>query len=516
MEFDLKMWVSILAMGLCTLFLFFYDEFWLKPQRIRRKLEKQGIHGPRPSFFFGNIPEIKKINAKAVRATPEPGGPLYHDYHKYIFPHLEQWKKIYGPVFTFSIGVVPILHIADSELAKELIQMKTIDLGKTPYLRKNRGAMLGNGIMASSGESWVQQRKIIAPEFFMDKIKGMTDMMLGSLGTLMDTWEKKVDATGTGATEINVDPDLRTYTADVISKACFGSSFSEGKDIFSQLKTLQIALSKQTGDIGIPGLRYIPNESNREAWRLDREIRLSIMKVFKEREKRPVKGGKDLLQVILNSVRDGAISKRSARSFIVDNSKTVYFAGHETSATTVSWVLLLLAKHPDWQHRVRAEIKEVCQGQDPDADMISKLKLLTMVIQETMRLYPVALLTQREARRDMKIGDLDIPKGLNIWIPTMDLHLNPKLWGPDALEFNPERFANGVSGACKLPLAYIPFGVGPRICLGQHFAMVQLKIVLAVILSKFAFVPSPTYRHKVAYRLVLGPEDTVNIIVKKV
>ncbi|XP_068668832.1 cytochrome P450 714C2-like [Aristolochia californica] len=515
MELSLKMWLSFLVMGFCSLCLFLYNDFWLKPQRIRRKQEKQGIYGPRPSFFLGNIPDIKKIQAKTVRARPEPGGQLSHDYYRTMFPHLEEWKRIYGPVFTFSIGVVPILHIADTELAKDLIQMKTIDLGKTPYLRKNRGAMLGNGVMASSGDIWLHQRKIIAPEFFMDKIKGMTDMMLESLKTLTDGWEKRVDS-ASGVVDMNVDSDLRTYTADVISKACFGSSFNEGKEIFSQLKTLQIALSKQTGDIGIPGLRYIPNKSNREAWRLDREIRLSIMKVIKEREKRKVAVARDLLQIILNSVRDGHISKRIARSFIIDNCKTVYFAGHETSATTVAWVLLLLAKHPEWQDRVRAEIREVCKGLAPDADMISKLKVLTMILQETMRLYPVALLTQREARRDMKVGNLEIPKGLNIWIPTMDLHQNPKLWGPDALEFNPERFANGVSGACKLPLAYIPFGVGPRICLGQHFAMVQLKIVLSVVLSKFAFYPSPTYRHAVAYRLVLGPEDTVNLIVKRI
>ncbi|XP_068669472.1 cytochrome P450 714C2-like [Aristolochia californica] len=515
MEFYPKMWLSFLLMGICTLFLFLYDELRLKPQRIRRKLEKQGIYGPRPSFFLGNIPEVRKIQAKTVQPRPEPGGRLSHDYSQYLFPHLEEWKKIYGPVFTFSTGVVPVLHIADSELAKDLILMKTIDLGKSPYLRKNRGAMLGNGVMASSGDIWVKQRKSIAPEFFMDKIKGMTGMMLESLETLTDNWEKRLDSAG-GVVDMNVDPDLRAYTADVISKACFGSSFGEGKEIFSQLKTLQIALSKQTGDIGIPGLRYIPKKSNREAWRLDKEIRLSIIKVIKERENRKEAVARDLLQVILNSVRDGYISKRMARSFIIDNCKTVYFAGHETSATTVAWVLLLLAKHPKWQERVRAEIQEVFNGRASDADMTSKMKVLTMIIHETMRLYPVALLIQREARRDMKIGDLDIPKGLNIWIPTMELHQNPKLWGPDAQEFNPERFANGVSGACELPLAYIPFGVGPRICLGQHFAMVQLKIVLSVILSKFAFFPSPTYRHAVAYRLVLGPEDTVNLIVKRI
>ena len=140
---------------------------------------------------------------------------------------------------------------------------------------------------------------------------------------------------------------------------------------------------------------------------------------------------------------------------------------------------------------------------------------LTMVIHESLRLYPPVPVVSREAFRDMKFGDINVPKGVNVWTLMVSLHQDPDLWGPDADIFNPERFANGVSGACKLPYVYMPFGVGPRICAGQHFAMAELKILLALIVSNFSFSLSPKYRHSPAMSLLIEPEHGVNLLIKK-
>ena len=114
---------------------------------------------------------------------------------------------------------------------------------------------------------------------------------------------------------------------------------------------------------------------------------------------------------------------------------------------------------------------------------------LTMVIHETLRLYsPVAAIT-REALKDMKFGNIHIPKGVLIWIMILTSHTDPDTWGPDSYRFNPERFANGITGACKLPHMYMPFGMGPRVCLGRDLAMTELKMLLSLILSKFSFCP---------------------------
>lgn len=138
-----------------------------------------------------------------------------------------------------------------------------------------------------------------------------------------------------------------------------------------------------------------------------------------------------------------------------------------------------------------------------------------MVINESLRLYPPVAVVSREALKDMKFGDINIPKGVNIWTFVLTLHTDPELWGSDAYQFNPDWFVNGITGACKLPHLYMPFGVGPRMCLGQNLALVEMKILIAIILSNFSFTLSPTYIHSPALQLVIEPGHGVNLYVKK-
>ena len=137
-----------------------------------------------------------------------------------------------------------------------------------------------------------------------------------------------------------------------------------------------------------------------------------------------------------------------------------------------------------------------------------------MVIQETLRLYPPAAFVIRAALEDITFKDIMISKGMNIQIPIPILQQQCDLWGPDAHKFNPERFAHGIVGACKTPQSYMPFGVGPHVCAGQHFAMIELKVILTLILSKFCFSLSPGYQHSPAFRLVIVPEHGVTLRVK--
>lgn len=139
-----------------------------------------------------------------------------------------------------------------------------------------------------------------------------------------------------------------------------------------------------------------------------------------------------------------------------------------------------------------------------------------MVIQEALRLYPPAAFVSREALEETQVGNIVVPKGVCLWTLIPTLHRDPEIWGPNANEFKPERFTEGVSKACKFPHAYIPFGVGPRLCLGRNFAMVQLKVLLSLIVSKFKFSLSPKYRHSPAYRMIVEPGHGVNILIQKI
>lgn len=138
-----------------------------------------------------------------------------------------------------------------------------------------------------------------------------------------------------------------------------------------------------------------------------------------------------------------------------------------------------------------------------------------MTINESLRLYPPVSVVSREALKDMKFGDINVPKGVNLWALVTTMHTDPEIWGPDSYEFNPNRFANGITGACKLPYMYMPFGVGPRVCLGQNLALVELKILISLILSKFSFSLSPKYVHSPALNLVIEPAHGVNLLVRE-
>lgn len=140
-----------------------------------------------------------------------------------------------------------------------------------------------------------------------------------------------------------------------------------------------------------------------------------------------------------------------------------------------------------------------------------------MVTQETLRLYSPSTVVAREALEDIELKGILIPKGTNIQIPIPIVHRLPDIWGPDAHEFNPKRFEHGIAGACKFPQAYMPFGVGARICTGQHLAMTELKVILSLILSKFSFSLSPEYQHSPAYTLVImEPEHGVSLHMRRV
>lgn len=514
-EEGLRVVISMVLVGICSVVLYYvYYILWQKPEKIREVLRRQGIRGPQPSFFYGNINDMKRIQLQE-KTTRRDDGHVAHNYATILFPYFEHWRKQYGPIFLYSTGNILLLYVSHPDLVKEISLQKSLDLGKPRYIQKERGPLFGSGILTANGSVWAHQRKIIAPEFFMDRVKSMVGLMVESTFPLLKSWEGRI-ASGGGIGDITVDEALRSFSADVISRTCFGSSYYKGKEIFLRLRALQQTMSKPSILIGLPGFRFLPTENNRKIWKLEREIHLLILKLVKERREVSANTSeKDLLQCLLEAAKASQMGADMADHFLVDNCKNIYFAGHETTAITAAWSLMLLAVYPEWQARVRAEVVEVCGGQMPDADKIRKMKILTMVIQETLRLYPPAAFVTRQALESMDFGGIHIPKGINIWISVPTMHHNPEIWGPDAHEFNPERFSHGISSACKLPHAYIPFGVGTRTCIGQNFAMVELKVVLSLILSNFSFSLSPNYCHSPAFRLTIEPEHGVKLLIRK-
>ncbi|PON69531.1 Cytochrome P450 [Parasponia andersonii] len=510
-----KVFISCALLGLVALLVRLYKALVANPRRLRSLMSKQGISGPPPSLLLGNILEIKNSRASknaAVLAVPAGESPAEHNCANLLFPFFEKWRKLYGQVFMFSLGNTQILYVNEPDVVREITTCTSLDLGKPLYQAKERGALLGQGILTSNGTVWAHQRKVLAPELYMDKVKGMVNLITESATTLLNTWNTKIEAEG-GTADVKIDSYMRSFSGDVISRACFGSNYVKGEEIFQKLRSLQEAMSKKIFLTGVPGTRYLPTKSNREAWALEAEVASLILDVVKERKAAGYE--KDLLQMVMEGAQNSMLSQEDTDRFIVDNCKNIYLAGYETTAVSATWCLMLLAANQDWQDRVRQEVLQVCQGRTPDYDMLRKLKQLTMVIHEALRLYPPVTVVSREAFKDMKFGDINVPKGLNVWTMVVTLHTDPEIWGPDAYKFDPNRFANGITGACKLPHLYMPFGVGPRVCLGQNLAMVELKLLIALLVSNFSFALSPAYRYAPALRLVVEPENGVDLLVTK-
>ncbi|KAG8099087.1 hypothetical protein GUJ93_ZPchr0013g37471 [Zizania palustris] len=515
---------SLCWVAACSLGVYLYYVLWLLPERVRADLRRQGIAGPRPSFPYGNLADMRRTAAAATKTAPSSppaavageqrdGGVIVHDYRHAVFPFYDKWRKEHGPVFMYSVGNMVFLHVSRPDLVRELSLCVSLDLGKSSYMKATHQPLFGEGIIKSSGHAWAHQRKLIAPEFFLDKVKGMVDLMVESAQVLVKSWEDRLDGNGgASAVNIKIDDDIRAYSADVISRACFGSSYVKGKQIFAMIRELQKMVSKKPNLLAeMTGLSIFPTASSRAAWRLNRQVRGLILDLVGDSE------GDDgnLLSAMLRSASasGGGDLAAAAEDFVVDNCKNIYFAGYESTAVTASWCMMLLALHPEWQDRVRDEAQEACAcGRTPDFPALQKMKNLTMVIQETLRLYPAGAVVSRQALRELSLGGVRVPKGVNIYVPVSTVHLDTALWGADAHEFDPGRFADA-----RPPLhAYLPFGAGARTCLGQTFAIAELKVLLALVLCRFEVALSPEYEHSPVLRLIVEPEHGVRLMLKNV
>jgi cytochrome P450 len=329
--------------------------------------------------------------------------------------------------------------------------------------------LLGNGLLLNEGQSWLRQRRLIQPAFSKHQVESYAPVMAECTERLLDEWKPN---------EVrDIGPAMMRLTMTIAGRTLLGIDVSDRfREVSHHLETVMYDFLARFGAaIRLP--QWLPTPRNlrlRHAiGRLDR----ILQQLIEERRAAGAVGG-DFLSLLLHArdEEDGlGISDRQIRDEIM----TMFLAGHETTANALSWTWYLLARHPEIQQRVQDEARRVLGDRRLVAADVSKLTFCELVIRESMRLYPPAYVVGRRPMEDVTIGNYFIPAGTNVLMSQWVVHRDER-WFSDPLQFNPDRWASGL--ASRLPkYAYFPFGGGPRVCIGNTFAMFEAPLVLALM-----------------------------------
>ncbi|KAF5798413.1 putative 11-oxo-beta-amyrin 30-oxidase [Helianthus annuus] len=491
---------------------------WLRPKKLEKFLMNQGLNGNKYKFWFGDMKELAMVSkqSKSMQINIDDGtGVLAHTG---AF-NLQSMQK-YGRCYITWMGWNPRVTIIDPDLIKDVLtKLNDFRKGRSnPFLK-----FITTGVVTMEGDQWVKHRRLINPAFHVEKLKNMVPAFHLSCSEMLGKWENLVSSNG--SCELDVWPHLQALTSDVISRTAFGSSYEEGIRIFELIREQSKLVMEALRSPYFLGSRFLPTKRNRRMKAIDKEVKLSIRHIIDNRLNAMKAGegsnNEDLLGLMLESnikEVDQYQNKNHGMTIkeVIEECKLFYFAGQETTASLLVWTMILLSRHQDWQSRAREEVLNVIGDKDIDADKLNHLKVVNMILYEVLRLYPPVIGLFRKVDKDITLGGFSLPSGIQIGLSFMLIHYDEQFWGSDAKKFNPDRFSEGISKATKNQGAYFPFGWGPRICLGQNFALLEAKITLAMILQRFSFEFSPSYVHAPNIILTLQPKYGAHLIFHKI
>lgn len=377
-------------------------------------------------------------------------------------------------VFSKTAGRVSI-YISDPALIQEALVKNADVLGKGDQVRRALGPALGSGLLTADGAHWKWQRQSVASAFRPSSLTELQPAMLAAARQTSDRLLKQQGET------VDVGHEMMKTTFDIIVETMMSGGHGIDVNLVERSITDYLRPSGWTFALGVVGAPdWTPYPGRRRATKAVEFLRSSLTSVLEECRRSP-SDRHDLVSMLI-AATDPETERKMTDEEIIDNLMTFITAGHETTALGLAWTFDLLARHPEYEARVAAEIDEVTQGGEVRPEHIAELHYTRQVFSEAMRLYPPAPIITRTALKDFKLGDYLVPEGTVMFVPIYAVHHHAAIWSAPET-FDPDRFRPDATKA-RHRYAYMPFGAGPRICIGNAFAVMEAVAVLAVILQK--------------------------------
>lgn len=439
-------------------------------------------------------------------ARPAPDGPKGHwlkgNLAQFIegrLRFLEENFERYGDVFKIRLGPKPILVVSHPDAVEEVLVTKNRSFIKHFALKRTRRT-LGRGLLTSEGEFWRRQRKLAQPAFNRDQIGRHAAMMVAYAGRMLESWRD--------GQARDVQDDMMRLTLEIAAKALFDADVSgESAGASAAMDTVMKAFTARLGRIiSLP--EWIPTPVNVRLNRAVNALDAIVFRMIADRRRTGEDRG-DLLSLLLHATdEEGGMSDRQLR----DEAMTLFMAGHETTANTLAWIWYLLAEHPEVEAKLHAELDSVLAGRPPTLDDLPRLPYVDQVVTETLRLFSTVWLLGREAIEPVEVAGHKVPKGWTVYMSQWIVHRDPR-WYDDPLEYRPERWADGLMK--RIPrYAYFPFGGGPRLCIGNNFALMETALLLATIASRYKLRLAPDANVVPLPTMTLRPEFGVKVIAE--
>ena len=415
---------------------------------------------------------------------------------------LRTCAREYGDIVTFRTGPQRSFLLNHPDYIEHVLVTDNHRFIK-PFAFRRMRLFLGGGLLSSDGEAWRRRRRLAQPAFHKDRV--------AAYGALMVAYAQRRLATWNPGDVRDLHEEMMQITYEIVGKTLFDADVGDrAADVRSSLAVALEHYQKLLSSFWILLPDAVPTPANLRLRKALQHLDSAVYRVIDDRQADGTDRG-DLLSMLLRA-RDedgGRLSRRQLR----DEVMTLMFAGHDTTALTLTWCWYLLAQHAEAEHRLHAELADVLGGRAPTVDDVPSLTYTAMVVNEVLRLYRPAWGIAREAVEDCQIGGYHVPKGSIVLMSQSVMHRDPRYFeDPDS--FRPERWANNL--AKRLPkYAYFPFGGGQRLCIGNSFALMESALLIATIAQSYRFELAADRAVEPHAALTLRPKHGMRMVLHK-